>query len=393
MGAPAELWKRRDYASIIEQAHQWIADDRRVLWDADLKAWLALRWRNLFLNEAVHDQKALGAASRLFDRRPNRQKIAERYLLSSDRGEWRLEMPTTQAGSVKNTTLLFCPGLINGLLPARAFEHAFPGLVSKHGVRVLRADCHPVRGAGANGADISKALQDGFGRNAQGHLIPPQEAVSPGNVFMVGYSKGSVDIIHYLAAHPEMKHRVKAVFNWDGPVGGSPAANDVFAKIKDKNLKKLTDKLHRILGKLTPPSCKEPVERLDEYDIKAAVRDLTVEHQTRFLQEHRDVLNDLQIPMFTVAGATRAPDVPLIQMMSYLSLKKYGPNDMQVTFDKTSLPVDMHIPLGLLHGQHWDMAYPAFVKRKRLNNMYHPFPKEAAVTAMFLLCAELGLID
>jgi hypothetical protein len=53
----------------------------------------------------------------------------------------------------------------------------------------------------------------------------------------------------------------------------------------------------------------------------------------------------------------------------------------------------MATELGVLNGHHWDLAYPAFRKRRWLNNTYHPFPKTAAITAMVQLSAELGLID
>jgi len=387
------LIQAKEYGAAINLVGESIASDRTTLTDPDMKHWLALRWRNLFLNEAVHDTKALDAATGFLDRRSSREKIAAAYLTGTDRDEWTHEMPPAQGGPVKNTTLFFCPGLLNGLLPVRAFQDAFPALSANHGVPVLRADSHPVRGTSANGEDIAKALNKGLGRDAKGDLIPPEKAVSPGNIFLIGYSKGSVDATRFLVDHPEMKERVKAVFFWAGPVGGSPAADDVYTKIKHKDIKKLTDKLDRILDKLTPPGCGEPIDRLDEYDIKSAVRDLTVYYQTRFLLEHKDSLNALGIPMFTLAGSTKALKVPLIQLQSYLSLKKFGANDMQVTHEKTRLPLNMHIPLALLNGHHWDLAYPAFVKRKRLNNMYHAFPKEAAVTAMLLLCAEIGLID
>ena len=66
---------------------------------------------------------------------------------------------------------------------------------------------------------------------------------------------------------------------------------------------------------------------------------------------------------------------------------------MQVTSANASLPMPMATDLGVLRGHHWDLAYPSFRKRRWLNNTYHPFPKEAALAAIVILAAELGLID
>ena len=66
---------------------------------------------------------------------------------------------------------------------------------------------------------------------------------------------------------------------------------------------------------------------------------------------------------------------------------------MQVTSKRAALPLPMATDLGLLNAHHWDLSYPAFSKRRYFNNLANPFPKEAAITAMALLAAELGLVE
>jgi hypothetical protein len=50
--------------------------------------------------------------------------------------------------------------------------------------------------------------------------------------------------------------------------------------------------------------------------------------------------------------------------------------------------------IAMLHGHHWDIAYPPFPRGIRLTspNLDHRFPRKAALVAVWLLLAELGLI-
>ena len=55
----------------------------------------------------------------------------------------------------------------------------------------------------------------------------------------------------------------------------------------------------------------------------------------------------------------------------------------------------MATDLAMMHGHHWDISYSPFPKNMRFGSPHldHPFPKEAALTAMVQLAYELGLID
>lgn len=48
----------------------------------------------------------------------------------------------------------------------------------------------------------------------------------PPRIVLVGYSKGSVDILDALATYPELRTRVAAFVSVAGAIGGSPLAND-----------------------------------------------------------------------------------------------------------------------------------------------------------------------
>ena len=46
------------------------------------------------------------------------------------------------------------------------------------------------------------------------------------DLVLIGYSKGSPDILEAIAYYPEIHHRIAAVVSLAGAVGGSPLAND-----------------------------------------------------------------------------------------------------------------------------------------------------------------------
>jgi hypothetical protein len=107
-------------------------------------------------------------------------------------------------------------------------------------------------------------------------------------------------------------------------------------------------------------------------------------------------LDDLNIPIINITAATTALEVPTFQMADCLNLTRYdGNNDMQVTQEQAKLKIPMAAHAAMLHGHHWDISYPPFPRAMRMTspNLDHPFPRKAAIIAIFKLLAELGLID
>jgi hypothetical protein len=136
--------------------------------------------------------------------------------------------------------------------------------------------------------------------------------------------------------------------------------------------------------------------RLPEYNTADVLGDLTTSVRRAFLVQNSAKLDALDIPMFYFKGATRLSEVPRSQRGGFRLLSKFDANnDMQVTSANASLPFPMATDLGLLRGHHWDLAYPSFIKGRwfGFNKTYHAFPKDAALAAIIMLAAELGLID
>ena len=230
--------------------------------------------------------------------------------------------------------------------------------------------------------------------------IPDEEARkngAPGNVVVIAYSKGAPDMLTTLLKHPELKDRVRCIFTWAGAIGGSQVADDLAAKFKATRFERQAADLSFKLKGFAHSFMNEDAEkhrRVDEFDTIGAVRDLTTGVRQAFLREHAAALDNLHIPMFTLRGVTSLREVPFSQRGGCKLLSTIEPqHDMQVAGSCSKLPFPMATELAVLRGHHWDLAYPAFRKRRWLNNTYHPFPKSAAVTAMVQLAVELGLAE
>ncbi|MEL0029063.1 MAG: hypothetical protein VW625_10505, partial [Perlucidibaca sp.] len=328
---------------------------------------------------------------------PVMQRLAGRFLKHASAADWDAALPPAQLPDGLRPTLVFCPGFINGLLPVHAFEHEFRALQAE-GWSVLCADAHPVRGCEANVADLMAALNEGRGFMPVPGAGADVELVSgppPGDVVLMGYSKGSPDILCLLAAHPELRTRVRAVVTWAGAIGGSFTADKIHDLIQGLPLDAVAQHLNDFLTLLVPGMTRKgSLRRLDEYAIKEAVASLTTREREAFLARHGAALDALDIPFFNITAATSLFEVPTFQMADYLSLAKADPdNDMQVTQAQARMTLPMATHLATLHGHHWDVSYPPFPRKLRMAspNLDHPFPRHAGVLANLQLVMELGL--
>jgi hypothetical protein len=413
LGQLRDAEEKRDHLALIEGLRDLVEADRRTLADPWVKEWCGRRWRDLFTRAAAEDEAAVRAASERLalpgtdlsirtgrDRRPERQRIAERFLKDPPAGEWAEELPPAQIQDRLEATLVFCPGLINSMLPMRAFQVAFPAIAARRGWRVIAADAHPMRGCEANMADYVVAIERGEGLDHDCKPIAAGAGEPPGDVFLVGYSKGMADALTLLVHRPELAGKVKAIYSWGGAVGGSYLADSIYDAVKDLSLPLggLGEALKAILKTVFPLVQLDGIsERLDEYDVKTAIRDLTTTERDAFIAAHGATIDALDVPIFNITAATTAFEVPFFQVQGYLDIRRMGgdpDNDMQLTQDQARMKTPMATDLGVLHAHHWDISYDPFPVRTRLGspNLDHRFPREAAITAIFELTAELGLI-
>lgn len=399
-----QLESEGDYSTLIKEVRKTIKADRTVFKHSFIKRWSGIRWRNIFLTEAMKDEVALKKAdsSKLLgrkDKRSNKQKLAETFLRGDEIREWKLTLPDVEIPSrIENTTLVFSPGLLTGMLPVRAFQTAFPKIEKRLGINILRSDSHPMRSCNANIDDLLAAIDEGKGFAANTKKIPKEKRQPPKDIFLIGYSKGSPDIYHLLVKHPELKDRIRCIYNWGGAVGGSYLADDIYGSIKDLNIPKVEKALAAFLSVISPAIdvSSGSLRRIDEYNIKEAICDLTTGTREKFLEENKQFLESLEIPVFNLTGSTTAMEVPYFQMQGVMAINRYDSNnDMQLTQSEAKLKIPMATDLAMVRAHHWNMSYDPFPKLMRFGSPHldHPFPKEAAATAMILLAVELGLID
>jgi hypothetical protein len=175
MTKPSEINTEHQFSTALNKVLAKIQKGPRAFTDPEVKEFCAKRFRNIFINEAIEDPIAMKAATEkpLFgkDTRPAKQKVYERFIRQDGPAEWNIDYPQARNPVLKNTTLLFCPGLLTGLLPVMAFQEAFPAIEKKYKVRILQSDSHPMRGCEANVNDIRNAVEKGIGLDANAKVI------------------------------------------------------------------------------------------------------------------------------------------------------------------------------------------------------------------------------
>lgn len=293
---------------------------------------------------------------------------------------------------------LFIPGIITGMLPVREFNPELANVQAACGVDTVRAAVHPLRGTAANVADILAALERHVGFKADlTPCNPDPPPAPPASVVILAYSKGMPDLLEFLVAHPEWVPKIKCVFSWAGVVGGSPLADNVYKSVRDWPLGRIVQRLDQVLGWINPiiNLRRGALQRLEEMDIRNAVKSITVEHRAQWLCEHAEVLRELKVPIFCITASCLAHECAYFNASGWMLLNMFDANnDMQVTQEAALLRTPLSTHLAVLHANHWDISFGPFPASMTLGSrkLVHPFPKAAALNAMLSLVDELGLL-
>lgn len=393
-----------DHAAVIDEVAARVrADAVAAFSDPIVQDWLGRRYRNLFLTECEGDPRAMRAARvdsplRLIDGRSRRQQLAKKFFRRLPAEEAAVEMPQAREVHQPAVSLVFAPDLMTGLLPVLAFQSVWPQIEARFGIRIIAADSHPVRSCAANVPDLEAAVDEGHGVGPDG-LLPSRKrpATPPGDVVLIGYSKGAADILALLLARPDLADRVRCVVGWGGLFGGSYIADDIYGSFVADDRVPMARQVGKRLRRLVPVVQVDRVgRRLAEYDIPGALRDETTSVRKRFWSEHIDDIADLGIPFLTISGATTVTDVPYYQALGYVQLNAYDPdNDMQITQAQAKAPLRAAAHLAMFRAHHWDLAYDPFPWWQTLGslNVDHKFARLPAMAALILLLAEVGLLD
>ena len=184
---------------------------------------------------------------------------------------------------------------------------------------------------------------------------------------LVGYSKGTPDVLQAIVDYPEIRPRVAAVVSVAGAVGGSPLAND--AEQYQANL------LTNFPGANCAPGDGGGVDSL-----RPAVR-------RAWLAE-----NPLpsSVPTYSVVTLPQPERISSILRSSARKLGMIdGRNDSQVIFYDQVIPGSSLV--GYINADHWAIALPIARKHETVVSMFvteNAYPREAFLEALLRFVEE-----
>jgi pimeloyl-ACP methyl ester carboxylesterase len=256
------------------------------------------------------------------------------------------------------------PSLAVLIVPG-AFSDCFEGIgkpyqeaaerLRQMGYEISNVDVRGLSGSSENARIIAEAV-------ARQDVDPSQRLV------LLGYSKGTTDILHFLATYPDLADRVTAVLSVAGAVNGSPLADRYSATKYDNWLAKLS------MGKCRPGDghVLDSLSRVRQFQWLA----------THPLPE--------QVRYFSLATFARYDDMQLFQRPTDQRLATIAPlNDGQL------LSVDQIIPgsalLGYIRADHWTAAVPVedeFSDRDPVERLQDRELRSLLFEALILFLAE-----
>ena len=182
---------------------------------------------------------------------------------------------------------------------------------------------------------------------------------------IIGYSKGTIDLLHFLTENPELAQHVDAMVSYVGAVNGSPLA-EVFPEY-------LIHMMLAIAGG-------DPGDKTGYSNLKPSV-------QMPWLASHP---LPTHIKYFSLASFTDRENVSGLLTDGYDRLSQINPkNDGQLIFYDQILPGSTL--LGFLNGDHWAPALPFTEKSTTMASTFvnrNVFPRDAMFEAVLLYVRE-----
>jgi hypothetical protein len=180
-------------------------------------------------------------------------------------------------------------------------------------------------------------------------------------LLLLGYSKGTPDILAAVATFPDLQQRVAAVVSVAGAVGGSPLANDA------------TQSMLNWLQYFPGAEC-------DAGD-EGALESLKPEVRRRWLANHS--LPE-SIRYYSVITYPNEEQISSILKYTYKKLSQVDSrNDSQVIFYDQVIPGS--VLLGYLNADHWALAVPFNRSRPFISSSFldkNAFPREVLLEAI-----------
>jgi hypothetical protein len=180
-------------------------------------------------------------------------------------------------------------------------------------------------------------------------------------LMLLGYSKGTPDILEAVTSFPDLQQRVAAVVSVAGSVGGSPLANDA------------TQSMLNMLKYFPDAEC-------DTGD-EGALESLKPEVRKRWLASHS--LPD-SIRYYSIITYPDTEQISSILKFTYKKLSQVDSrNDSQVIFYDQVIPGS--VLLGYLNADHWAIAVPFKRSHPLISSSFidkNAFPREVLLEAI-----------
>lgn len=276
---------------------------------------------------------------------------------------WRLsDEPRTSAKPHRlpdhdpGLTILIVPGAFSGCIEKiGAPFHNGSERLRQMGYRIESIDISGLSSSGRNAEIIAEAVTLQISGPTQ-------------RLILLGYSKGTTDILHFLVAYPELALRIEAVVSVSGAVNGSPLA-DRYSEAEYDNW----------LTGLFPGKC-PPGDR-------GVLDSMSRTQQFRWLAAHP--LPE-HVRYYSLASFASYADIQMYLQPTYKLLEQIHPlNDGQLLF------IDQLIPgstlLGYVNADHWTVAIPVeekFSNRDPALKARNRKLRDALFEAMILFLAE-----
>jgi hypothetical protein len=197
-------------------------------------------------------------------------------------------------------------------------------------------------------------------------LAMPVES-GPARLVLVGYSKGTPDILDALVTYPEIRNRVAAVVSAAGAVGGSPLADDA------EQYK--ADLLRHFRGAVCDSGDGGAVESLRPAKRRAWLATNPLPTDVRY---------------YSLVTFPQQERISWGLKSSYRKLARIDPrNDSQVIFYDQIIPGSDLI--GYVNADHWALAVPVARTHRTVGKMFvtqNAYPREALLEAVLRFVEE-----
>lgn len=255
-------------------------------------------------------------------------------------------------------------GLVAFLVPGIGYECFRPWLqpldtaaahVRQYGYDLKVLDVDALSGTARNARQIRDAV-----------MAKPTDAQVP-RLVLIGYSKGTPDILEAVVAYPEIRTRIAAVVSVAGAVGGSALANDAEQYQAD------------LLRHFPGATC--------ETGDGGGVESLRPATRHAWLATHA---LPTDVPFYSVATFPQPERISTILKSSYRKLAKIDArNDSQMIYYDQIVPGSTLV--GYLNADHWAVAVPISRTHPMVASMLvtqNAYPREALLEAILRFVEE-----